>query len=315
MENTIKKGTPKDVFLHLLAVATLYTSVIAFISLWWQYINILFPDMLQNGYYYSASYGYNDTIRWAMAALMIVFPVYILISWIIGREFVVDQEKREIRVRKWLWYITLFFSAMTMIIDLITLIFDFLKGDLSTQFFLKVIVILIVAGSVFGYYLWDLKKRDGISSKPKIVAWISSLIIVGSLVYGFFLIGSPANQRLKAFDEQRVNILSNIQNQIISYWQSKGKLPALLDDLKDSISGFVPPLDPETKMPFAYTYVGQYSFKLCATFKTSNLADYNYPTIVQDYGINNWRHDKGHICFDRTIDPQIYKPYTNPLMR
>ena len=60
MENKITKvdstnsprGTPKDVFLHLLAVVTLYVSVVAFIMLWWQYISVLFPDLLKYQNYY-----------------------------------------------------------------------------------------------------------------------------------------------------------------------------------------------------------------------------------------------------------------------
>ncbi len=315
MDNLVKKGTPKDVFLHLLAVLTLYVGVVAFITLWWQYINVLFPDLLQQGYTYTlASYTYGP-IRWAMAALIIVFPIHILISWLIGREFKTDPEKREIRARKWLWYITLFISAATIIVDLITLVYNFLNGDLTIQFFLKIIVILIVSGAVFGYYLWDLKKRDMPSNKPKILAWITALIVLASIIYGFLLIGTPATQRARRFDEQRVNDLSMLQNQIINYWQAYGFLPVKLDSLKDQISGYIPPTDPETQAIYEYAPSGNLSFQLCANFKTSNAytnsgALRGVPAPIGGYYAyqQNWSHDKGHVCFDRTIDPLIYKP-------
>lgn len=318
MEN-IKKSTPKDVFLHLLAVVTLYVSVVAFIMLWWQYISVLFPDLLKYQDYYSYANVY-DPIRMAMSMLIIVFPVHILISWLIGREFKFDPEKREIRVRKWLWYITLFVSAVTIIVDLIILVNNFLRGELSTQFFLKVLVVLAVAGVVFSYYLWDLRAREKHSSRPKIVAWIVSAVILASIVYGFFLIGLPSSQRARRFDEQRVSNLSVLQSEIINYWQQKNKLPERLDDLKSQISGFVPPNDPKTSMPYEYIIRGSLTFSLCATFDTSNRypdagVELMKPEMTRSMPIydgyypyqQNWSHDKGYACFERTIDPQLYK--------
>ena len=49
-ETNIPKSTPKDVFMHLLAIVALYASVISFIALLWQYVNVWFPDSL-NFYY------------------------------------------------------------------------------------------------------------------------------------------------------------------------------------------------------------------------------------------------------------------------
>ncbi len=301
-------------FFHLLAVATLYASVVAFITLWWQYTNVLFPDPLRCG---SCAY---DSIRFAMATLMVAFPVHLLISWLVGREFKADPEKREMRVRKWLWYITLFISAVTIIADLIVLINNFLRGDLTTQFFLRVIVVLAAAAAVFGYYLWDLKKRTAPSNKPKLIAWITSLVILASIIYGFFLIGSPATQRARRFDDQRINDLQQIQNEITTYWINKNELPSKLDDLKDPISGFVPPTDPGTKTQYEYAVGGPLKFKLCAVFETAGTssgstvypAGGDYPYHQSPYQ-QNWDHSKGRVCFDRAIDPQLYSKQKNGL--
>ena len=323
METQIKKGTPKDVFLHLLAVVTLYVSVVAFIMLWGQYISVLFPDLLKYQDYYSYTNVY-DPIRMAMAMLIIVFPVHILISWLVGREFRLDPGKREIRVRKWLWYITLFISAVTIIVDLIILVNNFLRGELSTQFFLKVLVVLAAAGVVFTYYLWDLRHREKQSSKPKLIAWIVSAVILASIIYGFFLIGLPSSQRARRFDEQRVNNLSIIQSEIINYWQLKNKLPQTLNDLRSQITGFVPPTDPETGQSHEYAVTGALSFNLCATFKTSIDVSAGgiggtmrsmpaVPVVPGGYFPyqQNWNHGVGRTCFDRTIDPQLYKRTNN----
>lgn len=310
------RGTPRDVFWHLLAVVTLYVSVVAFIVLWWQYIGILFPDALQYG---NDEYGYTnykyDGIRMAMAALIVVFPIHIIISWLIGREFKSDPQKREVRARKWLWYITLFVSAVTIIVDLIILVNNFLKGELSTQFLLKTLVVLAVAVAVFGYHLWDLRGRENKSNKPKLVAWIASAVILSSLVYGFFLIGLPSSQRARRFDEQRVNHLLAIQSQIISYWQQKSELPNSLGTLQNQLSGFIPPTDPETNQPYEYEIIGPLLFKLCANFNASsysssgNVKTRIMPVSPKSYPhYENWNHDSGRYCFSRIIEPESYKP-------
>jgi len=144
------RSTPKDFFLHLLNITTFYIAVINFITLFIQYINVLFPDLLN--FYYT---GMTNSVRLSMSILLIAVPVYILTSWMIGKDLKENPDKRELGLRKWLIYLTLFVAAITIIVDLITLVNNFLSGELTIQFFLKTAVVLIVAVSVFGYYIWD----------------------------------------------------------------------------------------------------------------------------------------------------------------
>jgi hypothetical protein len=62
-------------------------------------------------------------------------------------------------IRKWLIYFTLFAAALIIIGDLVTLLNRFLEGELTVRFLLKVLAVFFVAGSVFYYYLWDLRKH------------------------------------------------------------------------------------------------------------------------------------------------------------
>ncbi|MFA5742460.1 MAG: DUF5671 domain-containing protein [Candidatus Paceibacterota bacterium] len=300
--------------MHLLSAATLYLSIIGFITLWWQIINFLFPDKLNaaNGF---GSSIYNSLI-WGTSALVVSFPVYVLVSWIIGRDFKIYPLKREASVRKWLWYITLFVSAMTIIIDLVTLVFNFLKGDLTIQFFLKLIVILAVAAAVFGYYLWDLRKRENISDAPKKMTWAAGAVILASIIYGFFLVGSPAKQRDLRFDEQRVSSLQQIQNSAVEYWQQKNQLPQNLEEMNKL--GYGTPTDPETGKQYEYSATSEISFRLCADFKAAFKTENNNANTLYYYsprGIatipQNWVHDAGQTCFDSTIDKDFYKVQTN----
>ena len=290
--NTTIKSTPKDVFLHFLNIFTFYLSVISFITLYIQYISALFPDPLD--FYFTSM---ANSVRLSMSILVIAIPVYILTSWLLGKDLASDQERRELKLRKWLTYFTLFISAVTIIVDLIMFVFSFLSGELTVQFFLKVFVVLLVAGAVFGYYIWDLRRKKIKSKTPKILAWVLSFVVFCSIILGFFIIGSPAEQRDRRFDEERASDLQVLQSQIINYWIQKEALPAELDNLKDSISGFAPPEDPATDLPYEYYVTGDLSFELCATFKTSSY----------ESSRKSWEYEAERTCFERTIDPDLYK--------
>ena len=306
-----EKILPKDVFLHLLGIIALYISAGSLIALLFEYINIFFPDPL-NYYPYSAIAG---SIRWSMAALIIIFPVYALVSWMLNKDYILNPEKRELKIRKWLVYFTLFIAAITIIIDLVTLVYNFLGGDLTARFTLKVSAVLLVAGMVFGYYLWDLRKKYS-AKQLKVVASAVSLIVLGSVAGGFFTAGSPLQARLRRFDERRINDLQILQNEIINYWAQKNKLPSNLSDLKNDLSGFIPPADPETVLPYIYKAAKPLNFELCADFNFSSENVLGGPKAVSSYYNGpyqqNWDHGTGEKCFSRKIDPELYKDPRNP---
>ena len=115
---------------------------------------------------------------------------------------------------------------------------------------------LIVAGVIFAYYLYDLRRDVGQkSSQMKMLVWAVSFGVLASIIGGFFIIGSPFTLRMKRFDERRVNDLQNIQYQIVNFYQRKGVLPNSLDELKDPLSGFNIPLDPDTNASYEYEKV------------------------------------------------------------
>lgn len=301
------KNLPKDVFTHLLSIIALYISCIGLITLFFQYINLFFPDALNPIYSYT---GIADSIRWAMAALFIVFPVYLFVMKMLDAEYQSSPEKRELKIRKWLVYFTLFAAAVIIIGDLITLVYNFLGGDLTMRFVLKILAILAVIGEIFAYYLMDLRQKLSAEKKRMFLLGTVAVVLV-SVIFGFFTAGSPLKARLYRFDEQRVNDLQNLQYQIVEYWIQKQVLPESLGALKNDITGFMAPTDPETNLPYAYKANDKLSFDLCATFNLSSFAALNVPKSapIQYYEPyqQNWNHESGEKCFTRTIDPQLYR--------
>jgi hypothetical protein len=315
METTVQKSssTPRDVFLYLLAVGTLYFSVWRFIDLIFEYINHVFPDYATFQYAFS---GFNTEIRLSIASLVVVFPVYVGITWFLRKDAIHFPEKREMKTRKWLLNFTLFLSAVMIISDLVTLVYNFLEGEVTVRFLLKVLVVLIVAGAVFGYYIWDLRRTTVPESKPSMWIAVSALVVVfSSMAAGFFIIGSPMTQRQAKLDNQRVSNLQTIQYEVINYWTMKRVLPPVMSALRNDISGFVPPVDPETGVAYEYLMTGSLKFELCANFALDSTGYAVDPTKVvaqrpyDSYGYpysQNWEHPAGRKCFERQIDPQLY---------
>jgi hypothetical protein len=309
------KVTPKDFFVYLGIAVTLYVSAGSLLALLFAVINIRFPDAIDYGYYYAPTA--LEALRFPLSALLVMFPLFLFLSWYVRKELARDRSKIELWVRRWFVWLTLFAAGATLVGDVIALVSTFLGGEITVRFILKMLSVLVVAGAVFGYYFYDLRRtaRGDVSvNKPLII--VAALFILGSIVLGFVAIGSPARQRALRFDKNRVFALQELQNQVLYHWQQTQRLPASLDDLSDDLSGFIVPSDPETGAPYEYRATGPLSFELCADFSLASAADavagkasprsVEYPGDALD---PRFEHDAGTTCFTRTIDPVKHPPF------
>lgn len=308
------KTGPKDFFLYFAQMVALYVSAGSLIALLFGIINYVIVDPAAGSFYYS---GYSGGIRFAIASLIIVFPLYLFLAQYARKEVIREPAKAHVWVRVWFVYITLFVTGVALIGDLVAVLNSFLAGELSMRFLLKVLAVLVVAGGIFGYYFYDLRRsvqgRQGVRMS---FVWVAALAVLAALVGGFMVMGSPFAQRAYRLDQERVDDLSSIQWQVIDYWQNKEMLPTELTMLEDDLRGFQLPLDPVTKEPYRYTVVDTLSFELCATFDRVSRDDTEgrgpYPTYNEFSRAfpegSSWEHGTGEVCFERTIDPDFFKP-------
>ena len=144
----------REAFLYMLVFLTLYISAFNFGSLIYTFIDRAIKDPLD---------VYNQTsgrMSFALASLIIAFPVYLLVSGSLNKKAKKNPEVRSSRVRKWLTYFTLFVTAGVIIGDLIALLYQFFDGALGLSFGLKFLTVLVIAGTIFMYYLSDLRKEE-----------------------------------------------------------------------------------------------------------------------------------------------------------
>jgi hypothetical protein len=304
------KTSAKDFFLNLGAIVALYTTVISLLNLLFTVINNAFPQITA-GYNY---YG-SQSISMPVATLIIFFPIYILLMWLLEKGYVLEPAKKHLSVRRWLTYITLFIAGLVLAGDLVTVLYYFIDGqELTAGFLLKILSVLIVILAVFLYYISDI--RNKLNSKSRRV-WlgVSLVIILGSIIWGFAVLGSPRTQQFIKYDQQKISDLQNIQYQVISYWQMNGTLPGSLAEIKSNQQYVVVPTDPQSKQDYEYKGTGMMTFELCANFNKENLKNQNpYPMMAPaSYPIKggiiqneNWNHPAGHQCFSRIIDPVAY---------
>jgi energy-converting hydrogenase Eha subunit A len=148
----------REAFMYLVLFSTLYLSAYNLGSLVFHFINRAFPDPAAPGF--PVVDYIREAIRWDASSLIVAFPVFVYTSLSTSRAIGLDPTKRTSKIRRWLTYSTLFVAAGVLIADFTTLVYNLLGGELTVRFVLKALTVGVLAGTAFGYYLWDLKGEE-----------------------------------------------------------------------------------------------------------------------------------------------------------
>lgn len=142
----------KEGFLYFLLIVTLYLTAVNLGTLIFELINLAIPDPAKN-------IQLNETVmRWAVASLIVFGPVYGWLALSLERRLAKDPVRRQSPIRKWLIYLTLLTTALVFLGDLARLLYEWLDGSLSLRFFLKALVVAIIAGGIYAYYRWQVRE-------------------------------------------------------------------------------------------------------------------------------------------------------------
>ncbi|MDP2838256.1 MAG: DUF5671 domain-containing protein [Candidatus Moranbacteria bacterium] len=315
------KAATVDVVINFFSFILLGIVASALGTLFFQIINISFPDVLDVAGSFSLGQA-TSSIHYAIAALFIGFPLYFFAMRLWFRKFREDEGRTESALSKWLTYLVLLVAAVTIVGDLITVVFTMLQGEVTVRFFLKALTILTIAGAIFGFYYLERRKVQyhadiTRSTFQNFGRGVMTLIVTG-IVLGFFVGGSPTTERNRALDQARVGHLGGLASCIKQYAQSFGALPVTLGDLRQSsqynyCASYM--RDPETGESYEYRIVtpsrvagaGQVGeFELCATFASPSAG----VTAASEpmYGATSlWdEHDAGYNC--DTVTAQLLAP-------
>ena len=288
-----QKNNAKFAFWYLLSLVALIFMALGSGQVIFQIINKTIADFT-TGYAYSYDSG---VLKFAISALIICIPLYFLLARQIERSLESGDLDKDSAVRRWLTYVILFASSVVMIVWLIFTINSFLGGELTSKFLLKTVTALVIAGMVFAYYLYDIR-RDSIKKKDGVILGflIASLVItIGSLIGAFFIVESPVEARNRRHDLEVLNHFSQIDSTLSSFYAQDNKLPDNLDALKGQ-TPYLPLTslkDPETGKAYEYKKINDSTYQLCADFKSDNTDPKNSQTY--EYS-DRWPHASGYQC-------------------
>lgn len=140
----------RDAFYYLLNFITLGFWTVALGQIFYILIAHAFPDPTQTMFYAGSL---RDQISWQVATVVVAFPIFLFVHSVIQRQLRARPDLYDSGVRKWLTYITLVIAAIIVITDAVWFIEALIRGELTVRFILDSIVLLVLGGGVFAYYL------------------------------------------------------------------------------------------------------------------------------------------------------------------
>lgn len=252
MENKIKA---LDVFVYLGIFITLVVSVTNLLQIVFEAINRKFIDLLDYQGYVDM---YSSEMRFAIASLFVVYPIYVGLSWFVAKDIVKNPYKNDLKIRKIMIYVALFVTLCTLVGTLVSIIYTYLGGELSVRFGLKAVAVFAVSLTVFGYYLFSLKRDYSKKTYvPHVFTIGVTLAVLASLIWSISIIGTPGQMRAKRIDNTRLSDVSRIQQEVYGHYQQTDKIPDTLSELNNAFQGYVVPVDPVTKEEYEYRVIQQ----------------------------------------------------------
>ncbi len=322
-----KLATAVEAAINVFSFILLGMIAYALVTLYYQIINKYFPDPL----YLRSGMSSVDTgaIHYAIASLIIAFPLYVLAVRMWFKRFRDDSEKVETILTRGITYIVLLIASLTVVGDLVASLYKLLQGEISVRFVLEALTVLVVAGIIFRFYFLERRKIQYRSDIPRktflAFGWATLAFVLVGIILGFVVAGSPQHERMRGFDAQRSNDLRSLATCIGTYAANQKTLPLSLDELSQNTQyGYCVSnvLDPETASQYGYrivtasikdTAVPQASFELCADFSLDAVSDaagvntYAYPN-------DKWStHGTGRSCTTEIVNlGNSQVPYTAP---
>lgn len=289
----------REAFLYLVLFATLYFVAFNLGSLLFDLIDTWLADPVDP--IHQLHFRLGPELHWSVAAVIISFPVFAFVSAYLAREVARYPIKRLSPVRRWLTYLTLFVAASVLIGDMTALVYNLLDGELSLRFVLKVLVVAAIAGTVFGYYLRDLRREEtedpGGRAVGRGLLILTGAVMVAAVATALWITGGPGAQRLIRLDQRRVQDFERISTAVAGYAAKHDRLPPDLKTLAEQPGVSLQHADPVSGAPYVYEPGAGHAYRLCASFDTDTGVDGK-----DNWYEREWPHPAGKHCFDLNGD-------------
>ncbi|MGD1857758.1 MAG: hypothetical protein ACFB2W_26280 [Leptolyngbyaceae cyanobacterium] len=133
----------------------------------------------------------------------------------------------------------------------------------------------------------------------RIFTVLATLAVVAGATAGFWVLGTPGQQRLIMSDRQRLEDLNAIANTL--YWKKQDQDDYVLPDALDPNDRRE---DPITQELYQYSKIDDSQYQLCADFATDSSTQ-----RLTNTENRSWQHPEGPHCFDLDVSqapPSLY---------
>lgn len=152
----VSSPTMWDAFEHILMFISLYVLAVTLALTFHLFINRWFPTVPE-GYRGGMNADIGE-LRGYMAALIVSFPLFAFFFLRITARTIKNPLIRALGARKFLIYATLVVTFVIVTGSIISIIYNFLNGNVSINFFMHFVVTTVISGIVFAYYLQQVKE-------------------------------------------------------------------------------------------------------------------------------------------------------------
>lgn len=293
-------NSAKFVFFYALSLVSLVFTAISIGTIIFQIVNKSISDEL------SLAPGdfSQSAMKFAISAIIVAAPVYFIIMRLINQSVCCGLLDKDSGIRKWLTYFILLVSSVVMGGWLFAAINNFLDGELTLKFILKLLTAVLISAMIFSYYLYDIKRIEVDKTNNIIMAYFYGFMFLASasLVASFFFIDSPAQVRNQKFDQIIIDKFSQIDSAINAYYEENKKLPENLKNLLNGGSTYYiiedDITDSNANKIFDYNFKAEDSYELCAFFRTENKSRKSDEFYYVDA---RWLHDSGYQCLKQRV--------------
>lgn len=149
-----------------------------------------------------------NSLRWSMAAIFIILPVFMWLNARDNRLSAEDPAYRHGAIRRWLSALAIFCAVCSLIGDGISVIYAFLNGDATPRFLLKSGVVAVLSLITLYYF------REGRRAAPKAgfepASWSMILVAALALAMSLWNVGGPRQGSAEKRDDWRMSDLNKL---------------------------------------------------------------------------------------------------------
>lgn len=161
----------KESYLYFMQVFFYTLTAIAFLILWFQYINLWIPTDTINAY--GDSSGARDLIRTGLSILIVSLPVFLVVSRFIAKHESRLVEPPQNALKQGFMYLGAVAASVTASITLMMTVYTGLNGEATARFLLKGLALLLICGLTAFLASYELRsdrerREKYASSKPSL---------------------------------------------------------------------------------------------------------------------------------------------------